>query len=645
MDRNSITGLILMVLLTVVYFYFFAPKPAPPKTPTNNTETLSTVTPDSLSPSPSRQTLPNDGGIVAGDSQQVMQLRDRYSNLYKLVTGEEKIITVKTDELTVNINTKGGHIQSAFLNSYVTFDSLPLPIIADDPRNEFYFPFAYEGRAVRSDELFFEPSEAGFTISGDETKTLTLRANIEDGKYIEQVYHFKGNTYDLGYEINFEGIRESLGRESSFTILWKSYMPKTELAIKNLRQKSTVAYRVGNDVDKLSYSDKPESEKLTALVKWISFKSQFFSHILIADETFRSGTVSMTTPENDETINRIMDAKLVVDIDKSNSNKNKFSLYMGPNEFYTLRSYGLDLEDEMDLGWPFVSWINKGTVYVFKFLENYIGNYGLIIIILAILIRTLMFPLSYKSFISMAKMRVLNGTQEMKDLDVKHKDDPQKLQMAKMAVYKEMGVSMFGGCLPMILSYPFLIALFFFFPQSVELRQQSFLWAQDLSTYDSILSWDTHIPLVSSFYGNHVSLFTILMAISTFVYTIYQQRSQPATAANAQMKYISYFMPFFLLIFLNSYAAGLSLYYFMSNILQIAQTLTIGLFQSDEKLLAQMYEKRDAQKGKKGKGGGSGKATKSRLEQWVENQQKKQQNALKDRQQEEGPNRRSRRQK
>ncbi|MDX2246156.1 MAG: membrane protein insertase YidC [Bacteroidia bacterium] len=642
MDRNSITGLVLMVLLTLVYFYFFAPKPVPPR-PTTNTENVSTVSPDSLILGESVETTPEVAEVV-NDSQRVASLRDRYSDLHKLVAGEEKVVTVTTDELTINISTKGGHIQSAFLNGYKTFDSLPLPIQANDPRNEFYFPFAYEGRAVRSDELFFEPSEAGFTLTGEETKTLTLRASIDEGRYIEQVYHFKGNTYDFGYEINFEGIRESLGRESSFTIFWKSYLPKTELSILNLRQKSTIAYRTGTDVDKLSYSDDPESEKLSALVKWISFKSQFFSHILIADQTFRSGNISMTTPENDESLNRVMEAKLVVDIDKSNSNKNKFSIYMGPNEYYTLRSYDLDLEDEMDLGWSFIGWINKGTVYVFKFLENYISNYGVIIIVLAILIRLLMFPLSHRSFMSMAKMRVLNGTQEMKDLDVKHKDDPQKLQMAKMGIYKEMGVSMFGGCLPMLLSYPFLIALFFFFPQSVELRQQSFLWAHDLSTYDSIFSWDAQIPLISSVYGNHISLFTILMAISTFVYTIYQQRSQPATAANAQMKYIAYFMPFFLLIFLNRYSSGLSLYYLMSNILQIAQTSIIGLFQSDEKLLAQMYQNRDALKAKKGKGGKEAKP-KSRLEKWVEGAQKKQQEALKQRQQEQGPNRRSRRQK
>ena len=239
----------------------------------------------------------------------------------------------------------------------------------------------------------------------------------------------------------------------------------------------------------------------------------------------------------------------------------------------------------MDLGWWIVGWINIGTIYMLSnSLEGFIGNYGLIIILLAISIRLLMFPLSYKSYVSMAKMRVLNNTDEIKELDTKYKDDPQKLQMEKMAIYRKKGVSMFGGCLPMLLSYPFLIALFFFFPQSVELRQQSFLWAQDLSTYDSVL----HLPFNIPMYGDHVSLFTILMAISTFIYTFYQQKSQPTAGANNQFKYIAFIMPIFLLVFLNSYAAGLSLYYFMSNLIQITQTTVIRLFIDDETMLAQM---------------------------------------------------------
>ena len=648
MDRNSITGLLLMVMLTMVYFYFFAPEPPEPPADSNITIT------DSLSNSDHASISGDSSVLTAGDAsgnnltkeaQDSLvndELKDKYSDLYKLVEGEEEIITVKTEKLTVNISTKGGMIKSAYLNDYKTFDSLPLPIVMEHPGNEFYFEFGFNNRAIRSDELYFTPSVKTLQLTGEDTQTLSLKAEISEGRYIEQIYTFAGNTYDLDYDIKFEGVRESLGKTSFYDLSWTSHIPKTEQDVKNMRQKSSMVYRLGDDVEKMSPSDEIEKEKLSALVKWVSYKSQFFSQILIADEPLRSGNVTMSTPA-DESYNRKMESKYIVDIGKSDSESTGFKMYLGPNEYNVLRSYDLELEEEMDLGWWIVGWINIGTVYIFKFLERFIDNYGLIIIVLAIAIRLLMFPLSYKSFVSMAKMRVVNNTPEMKALDEKHKDDPQKLQLAKMGIYREMGVSMFGGCLPMLLSYPFLIALFFFFPQSVELRQQSFLWAHDLSTYDSILNLPFSIPA----YGDHVSLFTILMAISTFVYTLYQQQSQPATGANSQFKYIAYIMPVFLLVFLNSYAAGLSLYYFMSNLIQISQTTIIRLFLDDEKLLAQMHEAKKAKK-KKGKGGkdgkgGSGGQSKSRLEQWVEKQQKKQQEALKQRKTETGPNRRTRR--
>ncbi|MEM7660436.1 MAG: membrane protein insertase YidC, partial [Bacteroidota bacterium] len=464
--------------------------------------------------------------------------------------------------------------------------------------------------------------------------------------YLELLYTFRGEGYDLGYEIHMEGLKDGLGPSPTYDFQWLSHLPKTEYDIKNQRLKSSIAYRLGDDVEKMTPSDDRETEKLEAVVEWISFKSQFFSQMLIAEEPLDNGDVVMKTPENEE-INRIMEASLVKRFEPTNNVRDRYLMYLGPNSYTVLNAYdGLKLEDQLDMGWSLIAWINVATTYIFKFLEKYISSYGLIIILLSIMIRLLMLPLSYKSYISMAKMRVVNQTPEIKALDVKYKDDSQKLQMAKMSIYKEMGVSMFGGCLPMLLSYPFLIALFFFFPQSVELRQQSFLWANDLSTYDSIINLPFSIPM----YGDHVSLFTILMAISTFIYTYYQQQSQPSTGANAQMKYIAYFMPIFLLVFLNSYAAGLSLYYFMSNLIQITQTTIIRkFFVNDEKILADLKEaqKKKGKKGKGGKGGkgGSSGGSKSRLERWVENQQKKQQDTLKDRKRQAGPNRSSRRKK
>ena len=645
MDRQAITGIVLITVLTLGYFYFFPP--APPTQPTQPNRPDSSLV--SELPRPGDEVMtPGDPAQPAADTaQREDQLYKKYSDLAIVAQGTERQVQVVTEHLTVNLNTKGGAVESAYLNDYKTFDGKPLPIVMSHPDNYFYFEFPFDNRAIRSDDLYFTPSDTQVEVTGADSTVLRMRAAIDGERYIEQVYTFYGDRYDYGYRIEMQGLRESIGNVTFYDLHWKSVLPKTELSLDNMRAKTGIVYRLGNDVEKMSISNDPESEKLGALVKWVSYKSQFFSHILVAREPLRSGTVSMRTPASD-TLNRIMDSRFIADMDNPDAVSTDFMVYMGPNEYTTLRSYKLDLEDQMDLGWSLVAWINKGTTYVFKFLERYIDNYGIIIILLGFMIRLLMAPLSHKSYVSMAKMRVLNNTPDMKALDEKYKADPQKLQMEKMKIYRETGVSMFGGCLPMLLSYPFLIALFFFFPQSVELRQQSFLWANDLSTYDSILNLPFTIPL----YGNHVSLFTLLMALSTFVYTYFQQQSQPAAgggAAAAQMKYIAYFMPIFLLLFLNNYASGLSLYYFVSNLLQIIQTtVTRYLLVDDEKLLNQIRNTQKQSKAKKGKGGSSnsgGGQSKSRLERWLENQQKKQQEAMKTRQQEAAPNRRARRKK
>ena len=344
MDRNSLTGLLLMVMLTLAYFYFFPPQsPTPTESEiaitdsiNNNGQTALTDR-DNVSLSSGDQESNPETSPEAQDSLKNNELRDKYSDLYRLVEGEEEIITVKTEKLTVNISTKGGMIQSAYLNEFQTFDSLPLPVVMDHPENEFYFQFGYKNRAIRSDDLFFSPSTASLEVTGENTAELSLKAEISPDQYIEQVYTFSGNAYDLDYSIKLEGIREALGNATFYDLYWVSHLPKTELAIQNMRQKSTIVYRLGDDVEKMTVSEDVEKEKLAALVKWVSFKSQFFSQILIAEEPLRSGTVTMSTP-NDESYNRKMESKLIVDVGKSDSESTDFTFYMGPNEYNTLTS-------------------------------------------------------------------------------------------------------------------------------------------------------------------------------------------------------------------------------------------------------------------------------------------------------------------
>lgn len=633
----------LMGLLLFGFFYFSTPKPDE-NAPVQNTEqrTAQEIEKENVEIETGE---PDAVPKVLSDSQRHSQLQDKYSEFWPLTEGNDDTITVKTEHLTVRISKRGGHIAAAYLNDYQTFDSLPLPIVDPNPDNLHYFQFGYNNRALSSKDFFFEPQTDDFEVTGENERELVMRAALDGNRYIDQVYTFKGDKFDIGYTIRMNGLKEGLGKSSTYELKWRSHISKTEYDIKNMRSKTGLVYKQGKDVEKMSPEDKAKKETKLPLVEWISFKSQFFSHILMTEEPLSSVNLLMYTPETDQ-IARVMDAEMRIPFSsKRNEVENSFDIYMGPNEYTTLVSYKKKLQKEMDLGYSILSWINKGTIYVFKFLEKYIDSYGIIVILLAFMIRMALLPLTWRSNVSMAKMRVVNGLPEVKAIDEKYKDDQQKGMMAKQNLYREMGVNMFGGCLPQLLSMPFLFALFFFFPQSVELRQQSFLWAHDLSTYDTFFNWKGDIPIISDIFGNHLSLFTILMAISTFVFTYFSQQSQPSTSANSQMKVIAYVMPVFLLVFLNSYASGLSLYYLTSNLLNILQvTLIRNVFVKDDKILAELREKQKEMKKKKknGKGGGS---SKSRLERWVENQQKKQEAVMKERQKQTGKGRSNRRKK
>ncbi|MEM6262028.1 MAG: membrane protein insertase YidC [Bacteroidota bacterium] len=633
LDRNALIGMSLMLVMMVMYYTFFAPETKPESADPAVTEQVEGV--EEIAPEDQVALLPDEDQPIdptLPDSvKQAMEIARKaekaakYADFAPLTQGEEQFITVTTDKLVLKFSSKGGKLLSAHLNNHETYDSLPLPIFTDNPNNQFYFEFAYQKRfAIRSDEIYFSPSKTtDFTVSGENEQEFKMVASLEGGRSVEQIYTIKGNAYDLGYSVSLNGFNTKDRRDlknSSYQFKWVSFVPRTEKAISSQREKTAIAYmQSGEDLETMGgRTSDTESEFVQFAIDWISFKSQFFSHIFIADEPLSSAKLEISVPPG-EKIAKIMKADMTVEFDEKDPRTN-FTMYLGPNEYDVLNKYDRNLEDQMDLGYLFISQINIGTIYVFKFLEKYISNYGLIILIFAILVKLIVFPLTYKSYVSMAKLRVINETDEIKSLDEKHKDDPQKQQMAKMNIYRQMGASPFGGCLPMILQYPILISMFFFFPQSVELRHKSFLWADDLSTYDSVLELPFSIPA----YGDHVSLFTLLMAVSIYIYTYYQQKSQPTNSAMPMMKYIPYAMPIIFVIFLNNYASGLSWYYFASNIISIIQTTAIRASLDDEKLLTQMraLKKKSAKKGKNGK---------SRMERWMDAQQKKQEEVMKQR--------------
>jgi len=638
MDRNGLTGLLLIMMLVVAYYTIMSPQMKPPKNDTGeiaNTDSIAQPEDEKPAAISEWDQLPDSLSNIEKDSIIALKSQERFSDFGPFTKGTEKIIKVKTDKFTIELNSKGAQIHKATLNEYKTFDSLPLPIIHPDKRANCFLAFDYDHKLIYTDSLFFETkANSEIVVTGTDTQEVVFSIPISKDRFLEQIYTFTGDNYRIGYANRFVGLNDKI-RNSNFEMEWNQVLPKTEQSVKNMRLKSGIVYRYkSGDMEWMSKEDEVLDKATSSSLSWISYKSQFFSSALMSEEGFKA-KMAVATPKDVDDVNKLMSSTLFLDFKKrANETYHEFNIFMGPNEYNTLSSYDVGLQKQMDLGWWIIKYINIGTIYIFKLLEQTISNYGLIIILFAVVIKVVLFPLTRKSFISMAKVRVLNQSDEMKALDEKYKEDPTKLQQEKMALYRQMGANPLGGCLPQLLQMPLLFAMFFFFPQSIELRQKSFLWAHDLSTYDSILDLGFSIP----FYGDHVSLFTLLMAAAIYINTFITQKAQPATGPNAQMKYLAYIFPLIFVVFLNNYSAGLSIYYFTSTLISILQTTAIRYSQNDDKILADLRKVAKAKK--------KGKVKKSKMEQWIETQQKKQQELSRQRsQQNNTKNRRDRRKK
>ncbi len=340
--------------------------------------------------------------------------------------------------------------------------------------------------------------------------------------------------------------------------------------------------------------DVDDDDKLNSKIHWISFKQQFFSVTLIAENSFVKADIEQKGDENspDEKFMKNMSAEIMIPLtNNSDFQSIPMKMYMGPNKYSILKQYEIQLDRQIPLGWGFflLHWINRFAVIpVFGFLSGFGWNYGIIILVLTILLKVVLFPIAYKTYMSSAKMRVLKP--EIDEIGAKFpkKEDSTKKQQATMALYKKAGVNPMAGCIPMLLQMPILFALFRFFPAAIELRQQSFLWADDLSSYDAIVSWTQQIPIISQFYGNHVSLFTLLMTVSTILYTKMNNQMMSSSQQMPGMKTMMYLMPLMFLGFFNNYASGLSYYYMLANLITFGQMYMMRQFVNEEAIHAKL---------------------------------------------------------
>ena len=524
-----------------------------------------------------------------------------------------QLVKLANDKMELTLTTKGAQPYEVLLKEFFKYDSTGLYLVNGGGSN--FAMNIYAGQQLYT-------SDFNFALVESTDSSAVMRLNFNQGAYIEHSYTLPSGSYMVDLKVKMVGMNALIKRNvSSIGVDWNLNLPRLEKGYDNEKNYSTIVYKYPGDdaVEDLGLRRDQAEQKLNTKVEWFAFQQQFFSAILYSPDNFTSGTLSQQFyPENNREGN-LMACKSSMEVayQPGESVEMPFQFYFGPNHFKTLRSYDHSFEKIVPLGGWLIGWINRVIIInCFDFLNGFISNYGIIILLLTILIKLVISPLTLKSYLSTAKMRVLKPEIEKINAKYPKKEDALKKQQETMALYKKTGVSMFGGCLPMLLQFPILFAMFRFFPASFELRQQSFLWADDLSTYDSVLNLPFSIPL----YGDHVSLFALLMAISMFFYSKITMNQMPSNDGMPGMKFMQlYFMPLFLLVLCNNFSSGLSYYYMLSNFITIIQTWVIRKYFVDEKAL---YSKLQA------KAASSKPAKKSKFQQRLDELYKQQQEQL-----------------
>jgi len=539
------------------------------------------------------------------DSLFTQHFANQYGVFANTAIGTEEEFILENEKIKIIFSTKGGRISSVILKEFQTSDGLPLQLF-DADSSRFNLKFTV-GDPIETENLFFSSKQNG--------NSLSMKLIADKNHYLEYIYTLSDD-YIIDFDINLVGMESLIPQGVNFMEMqWQMKTPQTEKSKSNQDMYTGIQYQYSADkeVDYLSFTSTDE-DKITARLNWVAFKQQFFSSIFIAKDGFKKPTHLKSEKNENSKYIKDLSAQFELPYEHKNNEQLNFQFYFGPNHYKTLESYNASFEELIPLGWGIFGWVNKYIIInLFDFLSKYMSNYGLIILLLTIIIKLALSPFTYKAYLSQAKMKVLKP--EIDKVTEKHKKkDPMKAQQETMALYRKAGVNPMGGCLPMLFQFPILIAMFRFFPASIELRQKSFLWADDLSSYDSIMTLPWDIP----FYGDHVSLFTLLMTISTVMYT--KMNSQSMGGQMEQMKWIMYLMPIMFLGFFNNYAAALSYYYFLANIFTFSQQYFMKRFIDDKAILEQL----EANKKKPPR-------PKSKFQKKLEEMQKKQEHQMKKR--------------
>ena len=615
MDKKSIIGFVLIGVIMIGFTWFQNrqyKKQMEIQAQLDSVAMVEHMTEIAMDSLKRAQGLVSDTGVDEVNVVKVPSYKDSLLSVARL--SESELVTLENDKIEIIFNTKGAQPYSVKIKDYKAYDSTELYLIK--PQMSNYDISIYAGEYINTKDFTFE-------IASRTDTSVTMRLPFAQGGYIQQEFVLQDGSYMVENQLSFVGMENVIPRNvSMFDIDWGVVIPRLEKGYKNEKQYSKLDYYfTGDKKPEEMGRSRNDSKRVESRMKWFAFQQQFFSAIMTAGNEFASADLDVKFFEESDPSANLMacTAKLRSEFQPSANTVIPFSFYFGPNDFGVLKQYDLKYEKIIPLGGWLVNWISRFVIIpCFDSLSRFINNWGLIILPMTILIKVVLSPLTYKSFKSSAKMNVLKPDIEQINKKYPNEKDAMKKQQATMELYQKAGISPMGGCLPMLLQFPILFAMFRFFPASIELRQQKFLWADDLSAYDSILDLPFNIPL----YGDHVSLFALLMAASMFIYSKMTSSQMSDDPNMAPMKFMSvWLMPIMMLFICNNLSSALSYYYLLSNLITMLMTWVIRKFVvTEDKVRAEMLANQNKPK------------KKSKFQQRLEEAQKMQEQMMKERQ-------------
>ena len=610
MDKRSIIGYILIGLVLVFYFYY------------NQPSEEQILAQKELIASQKREALKKDSIMMAEENRKMAMATDQSSFFYNVLRGENRNVAIKNDRIKAEISTYGGRVASVTIKDYNSQDGSPLVLFdskdkikVTDSNKElngsntinFFFKSNLADRNINTNELFFIPVNAT-------DSSVTMRLNFKEGeRYIDFNYSLKGNSYMMDLEIVAHNMNDIIANDE-VDITWKQFMRQLEPGYDFEQRFSSLTYKIADDDSDYLSEMTDDNEKLDEDVSWIAYKNQFFSSIMIADDKFSNVDINSEIIQKDKGLLKRFTSKMQTAFDPTGNKPTGLQFYFGPNKFDILKESNAlvsgnnkdpELQEIIYFGWPIVRWINRYFIMpLFDILSGFGLNMGIVLILLTLIVKVIVYPFTKKSYVSSAKMRALKPYIDEINAKYPKQEDALKKQQETMTLYQKYGASPMGGCLPMLIQMPIFIALFNFVPNAIELRQQSFLWANDLSSYDAIISWDANIWPI----GNHLSLFCLLFCVTQILNTYYTSKMQPSMGSTPEMeqqqkmmRWMMYIMPVMFFFMFNEYSSGLNFYYFVSTLASVFIFIYLRKVTNEEELLKKMEAYAESNKSKPAK--------------------------------------------